>query len=256
MPFTRRLLGFNRAPIVAGRVVDLETEILPVAHEQLSETFFRNGLTFKHNIHVHIAQPESELDASFRQRLVLLRQVFVLQVEGGRRVCWGLSNGRRSCVVASGRSWLQNNAQPLAACVRLELRSKSKVHDLLETFNCPSKFYHSSCCLLSHPFTFYCRWEIDDHFCDSVKLHPPYDEGPQLVDLIDATVLDYLIGTRFRHNYPHVLVHEHRRLLVKYLYQEMVTDITTKCSHPTLTRWSFCSTVPRGTHSSSSSEFC
>ena len=38
------------------------------------------------------------------------------------------------------------------------------------------------------------RWEIEDDFCDDVRNHTPYNAGPRLMDLIDATVFDYLIG--------------------------------------------------------------
>ena len=41
-----RLLGLCRVPLSIGRVVNLKTEILPVATESLSKTFFTKGMFF------------------------------------------------------------------------------------------------------------------------------------------------------------------------------------------------------------------
>ncbi|XP_070581641.1 glycosaminoglycan xylosylkinase-like [Ptychodera flava] len=38
-----RILSFRRAPLVVGRIIDLQTEILPVATEKLKKTFFVNS---------------------------------------------------------------------------------------------------------------------------------------------------------------------------------------------------------------------
>ena len=43
------------------------------------------------------------------------------------------------------------------------------------------------------------RWEIDDNYCRSTVLTQPlYSLGPRLLDITDATVMDYLIGMYWR----------------------------------------------------------
>ncbi|KAJ8001663.1 hypothetical protein DPEC_G00171800 [Dallia pectoralis] len=44
-------------------------------------------------------------------------------------------------------------------------------------------------------------WETDPHYCDTVKKTAPYDKGTRLVDLIDLTILDFLMGNMDRHHY-------------------------------------------------------
>lgn len=41
----------------------------------------------------------------------------------------------------------------------------------------------------------------DADYCSLVKQIPPYDEGHRLLDLIDMSVLDFLIGNMDRHHY-------------------------------------------------------
>lgn len=45
------------------------------------------------------------------------------------------------------------------------------------------------------------RWEYDRNYCRDVLQIQQYKEGPRLMDLIDSTVLDYLIGNGDRHHY-------------------------------------------------------
>ncbi|XP_029488724.1 glycosaminoglycan xylosylkinase isoform X3 [Oncorhynchus nerka] len=45
------------------------------------------------------------------------------------------------------------------------------------------------------------RWEYDESYCDAVKKMPPYDAGPRLLDVIDTSIFDYLIGNADRHHY-------------------------------------------------------
>lgn len=41
---------------------------------------------------------------------------------------------------------------------------------------------------------FYNRWETESNYCDAVKKIPPYDRGTRLVDLIDLSILDFLMS--------------------------------------------------------------
>ncbi|XP_048021856.1 extracellular serine/threonine protein kinase FAM20C [Megalobrama amblycephala] len=44
-------------------------------------------------------------------------------------------------------------------------------------------------------------WETDNNYCDSVRKSPPYDRGTRLVDLIDMSILDFLMSNMDRHHY-------------------------------------------------------
>ena len=45
-------------------------------------------------------------------------------------------------------------------------------------------------------------WETDQSYCDNVvKVSPPYNQGRRLLDLMDMSVLDFLIGNMDRHHY-------------------------------------------------------
>ncbi len=38
------------------------------------------------------------------------------------------------------------------------------------------------------------RWEVDPDYCDEVKQTPPYDQGTRLLDIMDMTIFDFLMG--------------------------------------------------------------
>ncbi|XP_052447099.1 extracellular serine/threonine protein kinase FAM20C [Carassius gibelio] len=45
------------------------------------------------------------------------------------------------------------------------------------------------------------QWETESNYCDSIKKMPPYDRGTRLVDLIDMSILDFLMSNMDRHHY-------------------------------------------------------
>ncbi|XP_025067129.1 extracellular serine/threonine protein kinase FAM20C-like isoform X2 [Alligator sinensis] len=45
------------------------------------------------------------------------------------------------------------------------------------------------------------EWELNQNYCTQVRETPPYDRGSRLLDLIDMTVLDFLMGNMDRHHY-------------------------------------------------------
>ncbi|XP_030402323.1 extracellular serine/threonine protein kinase FAM20C-like [Gopherus evgoodei] len=45
------------------------------------------------------------------------------------------------------------------------------------------------------------EWELNQNYCAQVRKTPPYDSGSRLIDLIDMTVLDFLMGNMDRHHY-------------------------------------------------------
>ncbi|KAM3916474.1 extracellular serine/threonine protein kinase FAM20C [Leptodactylus fuscus] len=45
------------------------------------------------------------------------------------------------------------------------------------------------------------EWEVDSDYCEGVKQTPPYDSGTRLLDVIDMTVFDFLMGNMDRHHY-------------------------------------------------------
>ncbi|XP_055311757.1 extracellular serine/threonine protein CG31145-like isoform X2 [Sitodiplosis mosellana] len=45
------------------------------------------------------------------------------------------------------------------------------------------------------------QWESDNKYCEKVRRDPPYDEGRRLLDLIDMSIFDFLMGNMDRHHY-------------------------------------------------------
>ncbi|XP_041033840.1 extracellular serine/threonine protein kinase FAM20C-like [Carcharodon carcharias] len=45
------------------------------------------------------------------------------------------------------------------------------------------------------------KWEIDPSYCDQIKKTPPYKTGTRLLDVIDMTILDFLMGNMDRHHF-------------------------------------------------------
>lgn len=45
------------------------------------------------------------------------------------------------------------------------------------------------------------QWETEDDYCKMVREMAPYDQGRRLLDLIDMSVLDFLMGNMDRHHY-------------------------------------------------------
>ncbi|XP_078521029.1 extracellular serine/threonine protein kinase FAM20C [Lissotriton helveticus] len=45
------------------------------------------------------------------------------------------------------------------------------------------------------------EWEVDHDYCEEVKQTPPYDSGTRLLDIMDMTVFDFLMGNMDRHHY-------------------------------------------------------
>lgn len=44
-------------------------------------------------------------------------------------------------------------------------------------------------------------WETNPNFCDQVKEQFPMKESRHLLDFMDTSILDFLIGNADRHNY-------------------------------------------------------
>lgn len=41
---------------------------------------------------------------------------------------------------------------------------------------------------------FFSRWEVDPDYCEEVKQTPPYDSGTRILDIMDMTIFDFLMG--------------------------------------------------------------
>lgn len=48
--------------------------------------------------------------------------------------------------------------------------------------------------MIKHLLLDYLRWEVDPDYCDEVKQTPPYDHGSRLLDVMDMTIFDFLMG--------------------------------------------------------------
>ena len=143
-----RVLGFYRAPPVVGRVVNLRSEIMPVAGQSLLKTFWRD--------------------------------------QSGNICFYG------KCMYCKKKESACGNGEIMEASLTLWLPRKFKLrkmrHPWQRTYRANVK----------------ARWERDQSYCESVVKKPPYNDGPRLLDLMDAAIFDFLIGNADRHHYEFI----------------------------------------------------
>ncbi|XP_066917993.1 glycosaminoglycan xylosylkinase-like [Clytia hemisphaerica] len=140
-----RILGFNRAPPVVGRLVNLREEVINVAQTSLLDTFWRDN---SNNI------------CFFGKCMYCKRE---------ESAC-----GKGEIMEASLTLWLPKHVK------LYKMR-----HPWQRTYRKNRK----------------AKWEIDSNYCDNVITKPPYDQGPRLLDLMDTSIFDFLIGNADRHHY-------------------------------------------------------
>ncbi|XP_042200936.1 extracellular serine/threonine protein kinase FAM20C isoform X2 [Callorhinchus milii] len=58
------------------------------------------------------------------------------------------------------------------------------------------------------------KWEINPDYCAHVKKTPPYDKGTRLLEVIDMTILDFLMGNMDRHHYETFQKFENETFLI------------------------------------------
>ncbi|KAG5669134.1 hypothetical protein PVAND_017030 [Polypedilum vanderplanki] len=143
-----RLLGFRRALPVAGRVLNITSEIYQLADDDLLKTFFispSNNVCFHGKCsyycdtsHAICGNPDT-LEGSFA--------AFLPTYENAQRKVWR-------------HPW------------RRSYHKRRKA-----------------------------QWETDADYCTMVRDIPPYDSGRRLLDLMDMSLYDFLMGNMDRHHY-------------------------------------------------------
>ncbi|KAK7502292.1 hypothetical protein BaRGS_00006245, partial [Batillaria attramentaria] len=143
-----RVLGYNRVPPVAGRVLNMTRDIRRLADSKLARTFFvspAGNLCF----HGHCSY----------------------YCDSGHPIC-----GHPDQVEAS-----------LMAFLPPEKMAKR------QTWRNPWKRSYSK-----HRKAY---WEVYDDLCEKVKVRSPYNTGRRLLDIIDMSIMDFLMGNLDRHHY-------------------------------------------------------
>lgn len=141
-----RLLGFNRAPPAAGRIINLNTEVLPVCKNKLRKTFFTDG----------------------------------------SNICfYGVCMYCRKEEPACGKG------EQMEGSLTLWLPAKWKVAKMRHPWQ---RTYRDK----------KARWEVDMNYCESVVRKVPYNKGPRLLDIMDTSIFDFLIGNADRHHYEYL----------------------------------------------------
>ncbi|CAG9807717.1 unnamed protein product [Chironomus riparius] len=143
-----KLLGFRRAMPVAGRILNITSEIYQLADDDLLKTFFispSNNVCFHGKCsyycdtsHAICGNPDT-LEGSFA--------AFLPTYENAQRKVWR-------------HPW------------RRSYHKRRKA-----------------------------QWETDADYCTMVRDIPPYDTGRRLLDLIDMSIYDFLMGNMDRHHY-------------------------------------------------------
>lgn len=223
-----RILDFRRIPPVSGRLVNITKEIRDITTDKkLAKTFFISpgelrprGAGPPRPCFGHVWSVPGPLSVTLcfvphasGQRL-LLRGVLLLLLHRARAV-WqtrpaGGLRGRPAARQSPGQAALL--AQPLAPLLPQEQEGRvSRDGDTrggsvgLRDGKGAAWVAPWSLSRPRQPCTAR-RWELNPNYCAQVRQTPPYDRGHRLLDLIDMTVLDFLMGepcpTRFS---PHTL---------------------------------------------------
>ncbi|XP_076459722.1 extracellular serine/threonine protein CG31145-like [Babylonia areolata] len=143
-----RVLGYNRVPPVAGRLVNLTRDIRDLADSKLAKTFF--------------VSPAGNL---------CFHGYCSYYCDSSHPVC-----GHPDQVEGSLMAFLP----PDSRADRATWRNPWK-----RSYSKRKKAY----------------WETHDDLCDRIRRRSPYNTGRRLMDIVDMSVLDFLMGNLDRHHY-------------------------------------------------------
>lgn len=144
-----RILDFRRVPPVAGRLVNITSEVLQVTHnEDLRAVFFTSPAN---------------------NTCFFAKCLYVCKTEYA--VCGGpdLLEGSLSAYLPG-----------LSIAPRISI---------------PNPW------IRSYTFSGREEWEVNPFYCDTVKQQYPYNSGNRLLNIMDMSIFDFLIGNMDRHHY-------------------------------------------------------
>nr|CAD7444666.1 unnamed protein product [Timema bartmani] len=140
------LLGLRRSPLTVGRKINLRREVMPVATDNLLDTFYQEGNNTCFYGVCYYCSPQDPVCA------------------------------KRDVMEGALIMWLPHGY-------------------ILKKYRNPWQRTYKTDVLA--------RWEVDQQYCDKVKLSRLYasDQGSRLLDIVDSAIFDFLIDNGDRHHY-------------------------------------------------------
>ncbi|EPY89587.1 extracellular serine/threonine protein kinase precursor [Camelus ferus] len=182
-----RILGFRRVPPVAGRMVNMTKEIRDVTRDKkLWRTFFISPGTS--------SAPSDRVSPGTLSPPALDREWQLPLVAEG--VC-GPPAANNICFYGECSYYCSTEH---ALCGRPDQIEGSLAAFLPDLSLAKRKTWRNPWRRSYHKRK-KAEWEVDPDYCEEVKQTPPYDSGHRILDVMDMTVFDFLMGNMDRHHY-------------------------------------------------------
>nr|CAD7431447.1 unnamed protein product [Timema monikensis] len=197
------LLGLRRSPLTVGRKVNLRREVMPVATDNLLDTFYQEALGGRDtefrvgDAHWWRVSSHSFVNTRGRWHQGPSNTGFAASPTTDKRMKISLSIlGNNTCFY--GVCYYCSPQDPV--CAKRDVMEGALIMWLphgyiLKKYRNPWQRTYKTDVLA--------RWEVDQQYCDKVKLSRLYasDQGSRLLDIVDSAIFDFLIDNGDRHHY-------------------------------------------------------